>query len=96
MKVAIIPARGGSKRIPRKNMKMFCGKPIISYSIESALSTGLFDEVFVSTSGDIQRNRVSLGLSPLDGLTVFYLLETNFNDVTEYRNIVGLDYRFNP
>ena len=49
MKVAIIPARGGSKRIPRKNMKMFCGKPIISYSIESALSSGLFDEVFVST-----------------------------------------------
>ena len=56
----------------------------------------LADEVFVSTSGDIQRNRISLGLSPLDGLTVFYLLETNFNDVTEYRNIVGLDYRFNP
>ena len=47
--VCIIPARGGSKRIPRKNIKLFLGKPIISYSIEMALSTGLFDEVMVST-----------------------------------------------
>lgn len=48
-KLAIIPARGGSKRIPRKNIKLFCGKPIISYSIEAAISSGLFDEVMVST-----------------------------------------------
>ncbi len=48
-KVAIIPARGGSKRIPRKNIKSFLGKPIIAYSIESAISSGLFDEVMVST-----------------------------------------------
>ncbi len=47
--VAIIPARGGSKRIPRKNIKDFFGKPIISYSIEAAVSSGLFDEVMVST-----------------------------------------------
>ena len=47
--VAIIPARGGSKRIPRKNIKPFCGKPILSYSIEAALATGLFDEIMVST-----------------------------------------------
>jgi len=47
--VCIIPARGGSKRIPRKNINFFLGKPIISYSIEMALSTGLFDEVMVST-----------------------------------------------
>jgi len=50
--VAIIPARGGSKRIPRKNIKPFCGKPIISYSIKSALSTGLFDDVIVSTDDE--------------------------------------------
>lgn len=48
-RLAIIPARGGSKRIPRKNIKLFLGKPIIGYSIESALSSGLFDEVMVST-----------------------------------------------
>ncbi len=47
--VAIITARGGSKRIPRKNIKDFLGKPIIAYSIEAALSAGCFDEVMVST-----------------------------------------------
>lgn len=49
MKLAIIPARGGSKRIPRKNIRPFCGKPIIAYSIEAAKSSQLFDEVMVST-----------------------------------------------
>lgn len=48
-RLAIIPARGGSKRIPRKNIKEFCGKPILTYSIEAALQTKLFDEVMVST-----------------------------------------------
>lgn len=48
-RIAIIPARGGSKRIPRKNIKPFCGKPILAYSIEAALKSGLFDEVMVST-----------------------------------------------
>ncbi|MBR4607500.1 MAG: pseudaminic acid cytidylyltransferase [Lachnospiraceae bacterium] len=48
-KLAIINARGGSKRIPRKNIKPFLGKPIIAYSIEAALKSGLFDEVMVST-----------------------------------------------
>lgn len=47
--LAIIPARGGSKRIPKKNIKSFLGKPIISYSIELAKSSGLFNEVMVST-----------------------------------------------
>lgn len=47
--LAIIPARGGSKRIPRKNIKNFLGKPIIAYSIEAALRSGLFEEVMVST-----------------------------------------------
>lgn len=47
--LAIIPARGGSKRIPRKNIKDFLGKPIIAYSIEAALKSHLFDEVMVST-----------------------------------------------
>jgi N-acylneuraminate cytidylyltransferase len=50
--IAIIPARGGSKRIPRKNIKPFCGKPIITYSIEAALRSGLFDVVMVSTDDE--------------------------------------------
>lgn len=47
--IAIITARGGSKRIPRKNIKEFCGKPILAYSIEAARESGLFDRVMVST-----------------------------------------------
>ena len=47
--IAIIPARGGSKRVPKKNAKIFLGKPIIAYSIETALESGLFDRVVVST-----------------------------------------------
>ncbi len=50
--IAIITARGGSKRIPRKNIKLFCGKPIIAYSIEAALQSGLFEEVMVSTDDE--------------------------------------------
>lgn len=49
MNVAIIPARGGSKRIPRKNVKPFAGKPIIAYSIEAAQESGLFERIIVST-----------------------------------------------
>lgn len=50
--VCIITARGGSKRIPRKNIKEFCGKPIVAYSIDAALESGLFDEVMVSTDDE--------------------------------------------
>ena len=50
--LAIITARGGSKRIPRKNIKDFCGKPIMAYSIEAALEAGCFDTVMVSTDDE--------------------------------------------
>ena len=50
--VAIITARGGSKRIPHKNIKEFCGQPIICYSIQAALESGAFDEVMVSTDDE--------------------------------------------
>lgn len=50
--ICIIPARGGSKRIPRKNIKEFCGKPVIAYSIEAAIKSNLFDEVMVSTDDE--------------------------------------------
>lgn len=49
MKLAVIPARGGSKRIPRKNIKPFCGKPMIAWSIEAALQSACFDQIIVST-----------------------------------------------
>ncbi len=49
MKLAVIPARGGSKRIPRKNIKEFCGKPMIAWPIDVAKATGLFDHIIVST-----------------------------------------------
>lgn len=52
MNLAVIPARGGSKRIPRKNIKPFCGKPMIAWSIEAALASGCFDRVIVSTDDE--------------------------------------------
>lgn len=60
--IAIITARGGSKRIPKKNIKVFCGKPIIQYSVEAAIDSGVFDEVMVSTDDkDIAEISRSLG-----------------------------------
>jgi N-acylneuraminate cytidylyltransferase len=52
MKVAIIPARGGSKRIPRKNIKFFGGKPMIAWAIEAAIESKVFDRILVSTDDD--------------------------------------------
>jgi len=60
--LCVIPARGGSKRIPRKNLRDFCGRPIIAYSIETALESGCFDRVVVSTDDpDISARARSLG-----------------------------------
>jgi len=50
--IAVIPARGGSKRIPRKNIKEFCGKPMIAWSIEAAKNSGCFEHIIVSTDDD--------------------------------------------
>jgi pseudaminic acid cytidylyltransferase len=52
MRLAVIPARGGSKRIPRKNIRQFVGKPVIAYAIEAAKTCGLFDYIVVSTDDD--------------------------------------------
>ncbi len=52
MRIAVIPARGGSKRIPRKNIKLFAGRPMISYSIAAAFRSGLFDRIIVSTDDE--------------------------------------------
>lgn len=74
--IAVITARGGSKRIPKKNIKEFCGKPIISYSIEAALNSGIFNEVMVSTdSMEIASIAESYGAS-----VPFFRSETSSND----------------
>ena len=63
-KIAIIPARGGSKRIPNKNIKDFFGKPVISYAIETAIKSNMFDEVMVSTdSEEIKKISILSGAS---------------------------------
>jgi pseudaminic acid cytidylyltransferase len=62
VRIAVIPARGGSKRIPRKNVKDFCGKPMIGWPIEAARTSGIFDRVIVSTDDpEIAAIAVSLG-----------------------------------
>jgi len=96
--LAIIPARGGSKRIPRKNIKDFLGKPIIAYSIEAALQSGLFEEVMVSTDDkEIAEISIKYGAK-----VPFYRSKKNSNDITgpgdvvyevirEYQNI-GINF----
>lgn len=59
MNIAVIPARGGSKRIPRKNIKEFCGQPLIAYSIQTAEQCGCFDKIVVSTD-DVEIAEVAL------------------------------------
>lgn len=64
-RLAVIPARGGSKRIEKKNIKLFCGKPIIQYSLDYADDSGIFDKIHVSTDcPEIARVSTSLGFAP--------------------------------
>lgn len=82
--VAIITARGGSKRIPKKNIKEFCGKPILAYSIEAALKSGAFDEVMVSTdSQEIADIAREYGAS-----VPFMRSETNSNDISTTADVL--------
>ena len=75
-KLCIIPARGGSKRIPRKNIRPFLGKPIIAYSIEIALESNLFDEIMVSTDDkEIAALAISFGAK-----VPFYRSDLNADD----------------
>lgn len=82
--LAIIPARGGSKRIPHKNIKDFLGKPIIAYSIEAALDCGLFDEVMVSTD-----NKEIADISLKYGAKVpFFRTDESSNDYATLAEVV--------
>ncbi len=82
--LCIIPARGGSKRIPRKNLKDFLGKPIIAYSIETALKSGLFEEVMVSTDDqEIAEIAISYGAK-----IPFYRSELCSNDFATTMDVI--------
>lgn len=82
--LAIITARGGSKRIPHKNIKDFCGKPIIAYSIKAALESELFDEVMVSTdSQEIAEIAISFGAK-----VPFLRSETASNDFATTADVI--------
>ena len=74
--ICIIPARGGSKRIPRKNIKLFLGKPIIAYSIEAAINSKIFDEIMVSTD-DIEIASIA---KEYGAKVPFFRSEKNSND----------------
>ena len=92
--IAIITARGGSKRIPRKNIKNFLGKPIIAYSIEAAIGSGSFDEVMVSTDDkEIAEIAMSLGAK-----VPFMRSEKNSDDYSTTADVIRevvLEYRKN-
>ena len=77
--IAIIPARKGSKRIPLKNIKPFLGKPIIAYSIEAAVNSGLFKEVMVSTDDDeiAKIAVIFLGTLCVDAIKNFFVFKCN-------------------
>jgi len=82
--ICIIPARGGSKRIPRKNIKDFLGKPIISYSIEAALASNLFDIVMVSTD-DVEIAKIA---QKYGAEVPFMRSEANSNDVASTAEVI--------
>lgn len=82
--LAIIPARGGSKRIPRKNIKDFKGKPIIAYSIEAAINSNLFDEIMVSTDD----NEIAEVAQKFGAKTPFLRSKENANDFASLVDVV--------
>lgn len=99
-RLCIIPARGGSKRIPRKNIKHFLGKPIIAYSIEAALNSKLFDVVMVSTD-DLEIAEIAKRhgaevpflrseVNSSDFATTFDVI----NEVISYYLEVGMDFEY--
>lgn len=83
--ICIIPARGGSKRIPKKNIKNFLGKPILLYSIELAKKINIFDKIFVSTDDDEIAN-----LAKLNGIEVDFLRsEENSSDESSTISVIN-------
>ncbi len=82
--IAIITARGGSKRIPHKNIKEFCGRPIIAYSIEAAIQSKVFDEIMVSTD-----DSVIAEIAVKEGAKVpFFRSDENSNDYASTADVI--------
>ena len=79
MNICVIPARGGSKRIPRKNIKEFAGKPMIEWSISAAIKANCFERIIVSTD-DIEISAISKTIGA----------EVPFKDLNRYRKIIHL------
>ena len=82
--LAVITARGGSKRIPHKNIKKFCGKPIIEYSIEAALNSNIFEEVMVSTDD----NEIAKIAQDAGAVVPFMRSESTSNDFATTRDVL--------
>ena len=85
MNIAIIPARGGSKRIPKKNIKHFLGKPIIAYSIQAAIRSNLFDRVVISTDSD----EISKIAHTFGGETPFIRPDNLSDDYSGTHEVIG-------
>src|SRR5690606_38610780 len=86
MKIAIIPARGGSKRLPGKNIKNLCGRPLIEWTIDAALKSELFDRIIVSTDSEQIRD-----ISIRAGAEVPYLRSPELSSDTATTNDVVTD-----
>jgi len=82
--LCIIPARGGSKRIPKKNIKSFCGKPIIAYSIEAAINSHIFSEVMVSTDSE----EIAVIAKEYGATVPFLRSEKNSNDFASTEDVL--------
>lgn len=91
-KIAIITARGGSKRIPRKNIKLFNGVPIIKYSIDAAINSGIFDEVMVSTD-DKEIAEISIKYGAKVPFIRSYENSNDYSTTADVIEEVILDYR---
>lgn len=85
MNICVIPARGGSKRIPGKNIKKFCGRPIIAYSIDAAIKSGLFKRIIVSTDS----NEISKIANKYGAETPFIRPEKLSDDFTHTHDVIG-------
>lgn len=85
MIVAIIPARGGSKRIPHKNVKNFLGVPIIKYSIDAAIQSGCFDEIMVSTDN----HEIAEKVQTYGAIVPFYRSEKNADDHASLADVIA-------
>lgn len=83
-RLAMITARGGSKRIPRKNIKEFCGKPILAYSIEAAIASGMFDTVMVSTDDE----EIAEIAKQYGAQVPFYRSEATSNDYATTNDVI--------